>query len=90
MTLTLGKGARLHKGGLTCGYPGKVSQLSWTYIDSGEKGDYYELTRVFPADTEDARTYKKKIHYKGERVVVFEDNSQVIVIEPPKPGGAGD
>ncbi|MDB2682558.1 hypothetical protein N9Z14_08195 [Opitutales bacterium] len=70
------------KGGLTCGYPKLTSKIEWKLKEM--EGD--ELTilisRVFPLGEPDATVSQKEVTYAGERIIVFEDSHQVIVIEP--------
>ena len=70
--------------GLTCGYPGKVSEVHWQYVGQRGDGDLYRITRRFPSDTPSARTTTNTIAFTGKRVTVFEDADQVVVIEPPR------
>ena len=72
------------KRGMTCGWPGKVSDLQWEFIGQKGQADVYRMTRRFPADTSDAVTTTNTVSFTGKRVVAFEDNYQVIVMEAPK------
>ena len=40
------------------------------------------ISRVFPLGEPDATVSQKEVTYAGERIIVFEDSHQVIVIEP--------
>lgn len=74
-------GSRL-SGGLTCGHPGKVSEIHWEFQGSEGNADIYQFTRRFPADAGTSETVTKKIRFEGKRLIIFEDRFQVIVIEP--------
>ena len=60
-------------GKATCGHPGAVSDVSWSWLRSTEQGDDYRFTRIFPYETPDARTFVKEATYTGGEVVVWED-----------------
>ena len=77
-------GALHPKGKMTCGYPGKVSEIEWSFVERRGDKDAYRFTRVFPSDTANPSTASKTIEFSDSRVPVFEDKFQVIVIEPPK------
>ncbi len=66
--------------GLTCGYKGRVSKISWEWKSDEES--VLVFTRIFPADSEKPTISKKEITFKGNRVIVFEDEHQVITIGP--------
>ncbi len=70
--------------GMTCGFPGKVSELQWEYVGQRGAADLYRIARRFPSDTPNARTATNTIAFIGKRVTIFEDADQVIVIETPK------
>lgn len=75
----------LHSTGkMTCGYPGRVSEVEWSFMERRKDKDVYRFTRRFPSDTADVSTKTKDIEFSNSRVVVFEDKSQVVLIEPPK------
>jgi hypothetical protein len=77
-------GATFPTGGpMRCGFPGKVSAISWTLVKRDADGDHYDFVRVFPDGEEGAETKKKRIQFNGKRVVVFKDGHQVVVIDPP-------
>ena len=69
---------------LTCGFPGKVSEIHWRFVGYQGQADVYQVSRRFPSDTERASTATNLVLYFGRRVAVFEDRDQVIVMEPPK------
>ncbi|MFO1043007.1 MAG: hypothetical protein U0941_14550 [Planctomycetaceae bacterium] len=72
------------KGKMTCGYVGQASEIEWSFVERRNDKDVYRFTRRFPLDTADVSTTKKTVEFSDRRVVVFEDNVQAIVIEPPK------
>jgi hypothetical protein len=76
-------GMLLKTGKMTCGWPGKVSEIEWTFLGTREGKDRYRFTRRFPIDTPATNTERKEVEFAGDRVKVFEDDSQCIVIERP-------
>ena len=70
--------------GMTCGFPGKVSDLQWEYVGQRGAADLYRIARRFPSDTPNARTTTNTIAFTGKRIKVFEDADQVVVMETPK------
>jgi hypothetical protein len=72
------------KGQMTCGYPGKVSDLEWSFVERRGTNDVYRFTRRFPSDSPAPNTTSKTVEFSDRRVIVFGDQAQVIVIEPPK------
>ena len=77
-------GALHAKGKMTCGYPGQVSEVEWSFVEHRGTNDVYRFTRRFPSDTAAASTTSKTVEFSDSRVVVFEDRFQAVVIEPPK------
>ncbi len=77
-------GALHAKGGMTCGFPGQVSEIEWFFVERRGNKDVYRFTRRFPSDTATTSTTSKTVQFSDTRVVVFEDNAQTVVIEPPK------
>ncbi len=69
---------------MTCGWPTHVSELRWEFIGSDGGADVYEITRRFPADAPQSETVTKKVKFEGKRIVVFEDQYQVVVLDPAK------
>jgi hypothetical protein len=76
-------------GGLTCGYPGLVSKITWKW--NKDKESTFVFTRVFPLDSDTPKISTKEITYEGKRVIIFDDEHQVITIGPEEskanPGG---
>jgi hypothetical protein len=71
-------------GKMTCGFPGKVSEITWSFVERRDGKDVYDFTRRFPIKSEHTATQTKQVHFAGKRVIVFEDKDQVIVIQSPK------
>ena len=71
-------------GKMTCGFPGRVSEITWSFIERRDGKDVYAFTRRFPIETPETATATKQIQFSGERLTVFEDKFQVIVIQSPK------
>lgn len=76
-------GLRVVTGKLTCGYKGKVSEITWTYRGQKDGKDVYHVVRKFPSDTDAAKTTEMVVNFDGKRHVLFEDKAQCIVIEHP-------
>lgn len=75
------------KGKVTCGHPGKVSEIQWVFIGKRGTNDVYQFTRRFPVDSGDLSkivTSKREVEFSNKRVLVFEDQHQIIVIDPVK------
>ena len=85
-TTTFQPDGTLHtKGGpLKCGYPGRLSEIEWAFVERRGANDVYRFTRRFPYETADVSTTRKEVEFSDSRVVVFEDKFQVVVMEPPK------
>ena len=66
---------------LRCGFPGAVSEITWTYRGQKEGKDLYHVTRKFPSDTDHATTVKTDLSFDGKRHVLFQDEAQCIVVE---------
>jgi hypothetical protein len=62
-----------------------VSDIEWAFVERRGDKDVYQFTRRFPADGGNPSTTSKVVEYTGNRVIVFKDKWQVIVIEPPSP-----
>lgn len=72
------------KGGLSCGVPNQVSKLEWSFIERRGDKDVYQISRRFPSDSPTASTISKNIEFHNSRIIVFEDEFQVIVMDPFK------
>ena len=71
-------------GKMSCGFPGKVSEIEWSFVERRGNKDVYRFTRRFPSDSVAASTTSKTVEFSDSRVVVFEDKFQAVVIEPPR------
>jgi len=71
-------------GKMSCGFPGKVSEIEWSFVERRGNKDVYRFTRRFPSDSGAAGTTSKTVEFSESRVVVFEDKFQAVVIEPPR------
>ena len=76
-------GALDAKGKMTCGFPGQISEVEWSFVERRGDRDVYRFTRRFRSDTPAATTTSKTIEFKDRRVLVFQDKFQALVIEPP-------
>ena len=77
-------GALHSTGKMTCGFPGQVSEIEWSFVERHGGKDVYRFIRRFPVDTEAATTTNKNIEFSDGRVIVFQDKFQAVVIEPLK------
>jgi hypothetical protein len=78
----------LHKAGkLTCGYPGKTSEIEHAFVGRRGDKDIYAFTRRFPLGTPEMSTTRREVEFSGDRIKVFEDESQCIVIEGGRMSG---
>lgn len=73
-------------GKMACGFPGKVSEIEWSFVERRGDNDVYRFTRRFPTDTSATTTSSKSVEFSDKRVIVFQDELQAVVIEPPKQG----
>ena len=71
-------------GKITCGVPGQISEITWSFVRRHDNMDVYSFTRRFPVDTASVLTSHKEVEFSTQRVLVFQDAHQAIVIEPPK------
>ena len=70
---------------MTCGIPGRVSEITWSFVERRGDKDVYHFTRRLPLDAVDVVTSSKDVEFNDRRVVIFKDEHQTILIEPPKP-----
>lgn len=73
------------EGKMACGIPGQISEITWSFVAQHGGKDVYRFVRRFPLDATDAPTTSKEVEFSDSRVVIFKDEHQTIVIEPPKP-----
>lgn len=79
-----GSGADAPAGSLTCGYPGKVSKISWEFVRQETGQDVYRFERVFPWDMDEHQSTSNVVAFEGAQVVVFQDEHQAIVVDAPR------
>src|ERR1043166_198291 len=73
-------------GDMTCGYADKVSKIEWEFVETRDGKDIYRFTRRFPFDTAASTVTNTIVKYDAtSRIVIFQDQFQAIVIDPPKP-----
>ena len=77
-------GALQATGKMTCGFPGQVSEIEWSFVERRGDKDVYRFTRRFPSDVADPATTSKSVGFSDRRIIVFQDKFQAVVIEPPK------
>lgn len=65
---------------LTCGHPGAVSKVVWKYVESDDMGDHYDVRRVFPVGEVNENTQEVRIVFKGQPIVLFEDDVQLVTM----------
>ena len=83
-TTNFQKDGAIHaKGKMKCGFPGHASEIEWVFIGQKDSRDVYRFTRRYPLDTNNVVTTTKDVEVKSRRVIVFEDDKQAIVLEPP-------
>lgn len=68
-------------GKMTCGFPGQVSEVEWSFVERRGTNDVYRFTRRFSSETPAVSTTSKTVEFSNSRVVMFEDKFQVVVIE---------
>lgn len=69
---------------LRCGLNEKVTTTKWTFLESRRGKDVYRFSRSPEGTSTAAATQTKQIEFDGARVIVFEDPSQIVVIQPLK------
>lgn len=75
---------KINSQSISCGYPGKVSKISWKFIQHKENKDIYSFERTFPVDANEQSTAAKVVEYEGKQTIVFQDEYHVIVLDTPK------
>lgn len=71
-------------GSLQCGLNGKGPTIQWTFLKSHDGKDVYRFSRRPEGDSTARIAQAKEIQFAGQRVVVFDDTSQIVVIQTPK------
>jgi len=56
--------------------------LNWEYLRTDEKGDHYRFERSFPNDKPNYTVVTKEVLYRGQEVILFEDDVQRISMFP--------
>ena len=73
---------------LICGIPGETSEVDVSFIERRDDKDIYRFVRRFPVEPDDPTTNPttttNTVEFSDSRVVVFQDEFQVWVIEPSK------
>lgn len=69
----------------TCGHPGEVSKVTWKYLHSDDAGDHYEVRRVFPVGEVNEKMQEVHIAFKGQPIVLFEDDVQLVMMRSTIP-----
>lgn len=80
------RGGLGRKGQLVNGPQGAASEIRYELVDQRDGADVYELERRFPIDSPTASVTQKRVEYRGEELVVFEDEFQRVVLRPPEDG----
>ena len=62
---------------MVCGFPGRVSRITWTFLERQENRDVYGIRRVFPADLDKRTSTHKTVAFEGKQVIVFQETSLV-------------
>ncbi|MFK7777007.1 MAG: hypothetical protein QM501_02640 [Gimesia sp.] len=70
------------KHGSTIGKAGAVSKLNWEYLRTDENGDHYRFERSFPHDKTNQAVTTKEVIYRGQVLILFEDDAQRISMFP--------
>ncbi len=71
-------------GSLQCGLNGKGPTTNWTFLESRNGKDVYRFSRSPEGGSTAAPAQTKQVQFDGTRVIVFEDTSQIVVIQSPK------
>lgn len=77
-------GPLVERGNLTCGLPGKVSRITWSFVGRKDGKDVYDFTRHFPLDAGNTTTVTRRVEFSGGLLTLFEDSDQVISIQSPE------
>lgn len=76
-------------GWIRCGYPGRVSKVTWKFLRSSTKGDVYKISREYPTDSDAPAVETKETTYAGKTLTLWEDDHQKIILRPEEKKGAG-
>jgi|SRR2546425_6336806 hypothetical protein len=69
-------------GRITCGHPGHVSEVTWTFLRFTPEGDIYKITRKYPSDSATPITDTKEATYSGKPLILWHDDYQNIILRP--------
>ena len=75
---------KINSQSISCGYPGKVSKISWKFIQHKENKDIYSFERTFPVYANEQSTTFQVVEYEGKQTIVFQDEYHVVVLDIPK------
>src|SRR5439155_26828806 len=53
---------------MTCGFPGQVSEIEWSFMERHKDKDVYRFTRRFPADSPGTSTASKSVEFSDKRL----------------------
>jgi hypothetical protein len=68
---------------MTCGWPGKISEISWQFLRHKGAKDIYSFERRFPLDANDCQVTSAEVAFDGAQIVIFQDEHQAIVLDTP-------
>lgn len=68
------------KGKMTCGNPGHVSEVTWTFLRSTPEGDVYSITRKYPSDAAIPVAETKEVSFNGQDLILWKDDVQKIIL----------
>lgn len=71
-------------GEMTYGLTGQATTVTWEFVEARGASDVSRFTRRPASDTATSSGESKLIEFSGSRVVVFEDNQQFVVMNPPR------
>ena len=71
-------------GSMTCGPAGKASQLDWAFTGRRGDADVYSFTRSYPVGAPNVALTSKEFAFTGERIILFADDDQTLLIEGPR------
>ena len=73
---------------MTCGYPDTHSRVEVNFAGTDGVADLYECKRHVPqADGAGWTTESKTVRYEGTKVIAFQDEGQMIVLDPREEQG---
>lgn len=72
----------LVSGGMRCGHPGHVSEVTWEFLRTSPDGDLYKFTRYYPAGATPSSVESKEITFSGKPLTLWSDDFQKILLQP--------